>query len=74
MATTRNPARIKTDIDTKNIARMAGEGLGEGPVVGGEDVDGFVEAGGDEEGAGFAGVGFAGFGGGGGGRGVWNWG
>lgn len=49
MSTTGNISRIRTDIDTKNVTRMSAQRSRQAPVVGGEDVDVFVEAARDEE-------------------------
>lgn len=49
MSTASNPPRISRDIDRKHVTRMAAKGFSKGPVVGGEEVDVFVEAAGDEE-------------------------
>lgn len=46
-----DPPSVHTDIYAEDVAGMAAEGFGQGPVVGGEDVDVFVEPAGDEEGA-----------------------
>ena len=49
MSATSDPPRIARDVHAQDVAGMSAEGLCQGPVVGGEDVDVFVEAGGDEE-------------------------
>ncbi len=54
MATASDPPGVATDIDAQDVAGVSTQGAGEGPLVGGEDVDVLVEAGGDEEGAAFA--------------------
>lgn len=57
MPATGNPQRIGADIDAEHVARVSRQGASEGPVVGRENVDRFVETAADEEGARFWGGG-----------------
>lgn len=55
MTTASDPLRILRDIDGEDIPGMAAKGFSKGPVISGEEINGFVEAARDEERAGFFG-------------------
>lgn len=51
MSTASDPACVPADVYAEDVAGVGAEGFGQGPVISGEDVNVFIEAGGNEKGA-----------------------